>query len=298
MQGREGTITRVTLWGAFFNLLLTLVKLLAGILGRSSAMVADAVHSFSDLISDLVVVVMVKVSSRGRDSGHDYGHGKFETLSTVLVSIILLAVAGKLMADGVSKITAVIRGESLEAPETIALWAAFISIAVKEILFQWTASVGRKVGSQAMIANAWHHRSDALSSVGSAVGIGGALLLGGKWTVLDPAVACVISIVIAVVAVKMMIPALAELTDASLPDEIESHIIEVMQSVPGVENAHNLKTRRSGPGIIAEAHIVVNPDISVSEAHRISSEVERSLRKEFGEDIQLSLHIEPNVDSE
>ncbi|MCQ2178148.1 MAG: cation diffusion facilitator family transporter [Bacteroidales bacterium] len=298
MKDRERTIARVTLWGAFFNLLLTLLKMLAGIFGRSSAMVADAVHSLSDLVSDLVVVVMIRISSKERDHGHDYGHGKFETLATVFVSVILLAVAGKLMADGVGKIMTVARGGVLESPGRIALWAALVSIAVKEILYQWTAAVGRKVDSPAMIANAWHHRSDALSSVGSALGIGGALLLGGRWTVLDPVMACVISIVIIVVAVKMMIPALAELTDASLPDEIENRIIEVIQSVPGVENAHNLRTRRSGPDIIADVHIVVNPEISVRDAHEISSGVESALKREFGGDIQVSIHIEPDIDSE
>lgn len=298
MKDRERTIARVTLWGAFFNLLLTLLKMLAGIFGRSSAMVADAVHSLSDLVSDLVVVVMIRISSKERDHGHDYGHGKFETLATVFVSVILLAVAGKLMADGVGKIMTVARGGVLESPGRIALWAALVSIAVKEILYQWTAAVGRKVDSPAMIANAWHHRSDALSSVGSALGIGGALLLGGRWTVLDPVMACVISIVIIVVAVKMMIPALAELTDASLPDEIENRITEVIQSVPGVENAHNLRTRRSGPDIIADVHIVVNPEISVRDAHEISSGVESALKREFGGDIQVSIHIEPDIDSE
>lgn len=219
MENRGGKIMSVTIWGAVANLVLTLAKLAAGIFGRSTAMAADAVHSFSDLISDAVVLIMVKVAGKEKDKSHDFGHGKFETLATLAVSLLLLVVGVSLMSKGIEKIRFVAAGGIIEKPGMIALWAALFSIVVKEILYQWTACVGRAVNSQTMIANAWHHRSDALSSVGALAGIGGAIFLGGKWTVLDPIVGCIISIVIIVVSVKISIPAINELTDASLPEK-------------------------------------------------------------------------------
>lgn len=298
MKDREHTISVVTAWGAGANLLLSFVKLAAGLVGRSSAMVADAVHSFSDLVSDFVVLVMVRVASRGKDKSHDYGHGKFETLATVMVSLLLLVVGARLMAEAVGRIRQVLAGGQLEAPGMIALWAALISIAVKELLYQWTSRVGREVDSQAMVANAWHHRSDALSSVGSALGISGAILLGGRWTVLDPLVCAVISIVIIVVAVKMALPALNELTEASLPDEMEGRIQSLIQNVPGVRDVHDMRTRRSGPDIIIDVHIVVDPEMTVAAAHAITAEAEDAIRAEFGAGTQISIHVEPDIDSE
>lgn len=297
-QGRERTITRVTFWGAVANLALSALKFAAGLVGRSSAMVADAVHSLTDLISDVIVIVMVKVSSKEQDEGHDYGHGKFETLATAAIALMLVVVGAKLMAGGVEKIRFAIGGGELEVPGRIALWAALLSIVVKEVLYQWNARVGRKLGSPAMISNAWHHRTDALSSVGAALGIGGAVLFGGKWAILDPIVCCAISIFIFVVAIKMALPALGELTEASLPEEMENRIVEILMSVDGVDNVHALKTRRNGPNIIVEAHIVVNPEMSVSEAHRLTEIGETLLREEYGADTHISLHVEPSVESD
>ena len=297
-KNREQTITSVTLWGAVANLALTALKFVAGLIGRSSAMVADAVHSLSDLISDVVVIVMVKISSREQDKGHDYGHGKFETLATTFVAMMLIVVGAKLMVGGIEKIRTVLNGGELAVPGKIALWAALISIAVKEILFRWNSRVGRKVNSPAMVSNAWHHRTDALSSVGSALGIGGALLLGGKWVILDPIVCCAISIFIFVIAVQMALPALSELTEASLPEEMENKIVDLLMSVEGVENVHALKTRRNGPDIIVDAHIVVDPEMSVSEAHRLTEIGETRLREEYGDGTQISLHVEPSVESD
>ena len=297
-KSRNQRITNITLWGAIANLLLTLVKFLAGIFGKSAAMTADAVHSLTDLISDAVVLVMVKISSKGKDKSHDYGHGKFETLATLVVSLLLLVVGVGLMSKGIESIRFVIGGGTIEKPSMIALWAAVISIAVKEILYQWTARVGKAVNSQAVIANAWHHRSDALSSVGSLVGIGGAILLGGKWTVLDPIVGCIISIVIIVVAVKISIPALNELTDASLSDEIESQIMVIIQSVEKVENVHDLRTCRNGQNYIIDAHVVLDPMMTVAEAHDITVKIEAALRQEYGADTLIAIHVEPDENAD
>lgn len=295
-MNREKTIARVTAWGALVNFALAALKLAAGLLGRSSAMVADAVHSFSDLVSDAIVLVMVRVSSKGQDKGHDFGHGKFETLATVAVAILLFFVGVRLMVGGIGKIRLVLDGGELPSPDSIALWAAVVSIAVKEALYWWTSVTGKKVNSPAMISNAWHHRSDALSSIGSALGIGGAMLLGGKWAVLDPIVGCIISIFILAVAVKMVVPALDELTEGSLPDETEEEIERIICSVDGVENVHELKTRKNGPDIIIAAHIVVNAAMSVAVAHRLTEIAESKLREKFGQKTQISLHVEPDSD--
>lgn len=295
---RENTIRKVTVAGAVGNLILSLFKFIAGVTGKSAAMVADAVHSLSDLVTDVVVIIMVRISSKEMDKSHDYGHGKFETLATVCVSLLLMVVGAKLMAEGIDKILFVKRGGTLEAPGLIAFYAALISIVLKELLFQWTNRVGKKVESQAMIANAWHHRSDALSSIGSAFGIAGAIFLGGKWTILDPMVACVISLVLIYVSVKIALPAVQELTEASLPDEIENHIIQIIESVPGADNAHALKTRRTGPSIVIDVHVVVDPEMTVIKAHDITTRIETAIRSEYGEGTQVTIHIEPNRDSD
>lgn len=295
MNDRKQQINRVTLWGAAVNLLLTACKIMAGIFGRSAAMIADGVHSLSDLSSDAVVLIFTRISSKAKDRDHEFGHGKFETLATVIISLILIVVGAKLMSNGIKSIHACIDGEVLPRPGFIALAAAVVSIVSKEILYQWTAAVGRKTGSTAVMANAWHHRSDALSSIGALLGIGGAIILGDKWTILDPITSCVISVAIIVVAVKMALPSLAELLETSLPEEIEKEIMDIASSVPGVNDIHELKTRRNGMSFIIDAHVVVDPDMTVVEAHDIATNVEEALCSRFGPETQTSIHIEPDT---
>lgn len=297
-MSRTNKIAFVTLVGSVVNALLTAFKIVAGIIGHSAAMVADGVHSLSDLLSDVVVLVFVRISGKGRDKNHDYGHGKFETFATLIISLMLLVVGANLMSSGIASIKKILGGESVEAPGMIALWAALLSIVSKEILYRYTAVQGRKLDSPMMVANAWHHRSDALSSVGSLLGIGGAILLGDKFVILDPLAGCVISIFIIVMAVRMSIPAIKELLDVSLPDEMEDEIERTAKGVPGVVDLHELKTRREGPGIVLEGHLVLHSDISLEQAHSISKQVERALRDRFGDSTQISLHLEPENDSQ
>ena len=295
MNDRQKQINRVTWWGAVVNLLLTACKIMAGIFGRSAAMIADGVHSLSDLSSDAVVLIFTRISSKAKDRDHEFGHGKFETLATVIISLILIVVGAKLMSNGIKSIHACINGEVLPRPGFIALAAAVVSIVSKEILYQWTAAVGRKTGSPAVMANAWHHRSDALSSIGALLGIGGAIILGDKWTILDPITSCVISVAIIIVAVKMALPSLAELLETSLPEDIEKEIMDIASSVPGVNDIHELKTRRNGMSFIIDAHVVVDPDMTVVEAHDIATNVEEALCGRFGPETQTSIHIEPDT---
>ena len=292
-KGREQQIRSITLWGAAVNIVLTVCKIAAGIFGRSSAMIADGIHSLSDLLSDFVVIAFTHISSKEKDRDHSFGHGKFETLATLIVSIILIIVGAELMHDGGKKIIGIFKGIPVPRPGYIALLAATISIAAKEILYQITIKVGKKTRSSAVMANAWHHRSDAFSSIGSLIGIGGAIVLGDKWTILDPLTSCIISIAIIVVAIKMATPCLAELLDAALPEDIENEIIATASSVSGVIDVHDLKTRRNGMSIIVDAHILVDPTISIVQAHDIATEVEEALYSKYGKDTQISIHMEP-----
>ncbi len=291
---REKRIMKVTLTGMFVNVVLSAGKIAAGVFGRSSAMLADGVHSLSDLLTDIIVIAFVRVSSKGRDRSHEFGHGKYETLATLLVSLILIVVAAQMMVSGIGSITNVLDGGTIPVPGYVALAAAVISIVAKELLYRYTIAVGRKTGSPAVEANAWHHRSDAFSSIGSLIGISGAIFLGDKWVILDPLVCCCISIAIFVVAVKMAGPSLNELLDGSLPEESEKEIVSLAMSVEGVRNIHDLKTRRSGLSVMVEAHLVVDPDMTVEQAHEISTAVENAIVKKFGNETQISIHIEPS----
>lgn len=296
-MNREKEIRDITLWGAAVNIMLTVGKFFAGIFGHSAAMMADSIHSLSDLLSDAVVLIFTRISSKGKDRDHSFGHGKFETLATLIVSLILLAVGTNLIRTGIKDIIDAMSGSGLPKPGGIALIAAAVSIVAKEILYHATVKVGKKVGSTVVIANAWHHRSDALSSIGAFIGIGGSILLGDKWTILDPIASCCISIAVMIVAVRMAIPSLAELLETSLPEDIEQEIIATASAVKGVVDVHELKTRRNGVSFIIDAHIVVNPDISIVEAHDIATDVEEALRKRYGYQTQLSIHIEPDTES-
>lgn len=298
MNKREKEIRRITIAGAVVNIVLTTLKIVAGILGRSAAMIADGVHSLSDLFSDVIVLIFTHISSKGKDRDHSFGHGKFETLATLIVSVMLVVVGADFMAKGVRKIIGVLNGEMIPVPGMVAFWAAATSIAAKEILYHVTARVGKKINSPVVMANAWHHRSDAFSSIGALAGIGGAIILGDRWAILDPLASCGISIAIIAVAVKMALPSLAELLEASLPEEMENEIKEIAMSVEGVDDIHELKTRRNGISVIIDAHVVVDPDMTVVQAHDISTAVETALRSRFGAETQINIHVEPGKEAE
>ena len=283
----------MTLVGSAGNVLLVIVKFIAGILGHSAAMVADAVHSLSDFLTDVVVLVFVGVSARPQDPSHDYGHGKFETLATLFISLALAGAAIGIIVSGALKFASWLEGEDLPAPGKLALWVALLSIAVKELMFQYTARKGRKLESSALTANAWHHRSDALSSIGTAVGIGGAVLLGGRWTVLDPLASIVVGAMLLGVAWKILRPSMGELTDESLPVATEDEIMDILRSAPGVTEPHNLRTRRIGNRVAIEAHIRLDGALTLREAHDRTSEIERNLKERFGQEALITLHMEP-----
>lgn len=290
---REKKIYRVTLWGSLVNMLLVAIKFVFGIVGCSAAMIADAVHSLSDLVTDAVVIVFVKLSNKPQDEDHDYGHGKYETLATSIVGLSLLFVGVLILYNGVEKIYAAIQGETLQQPGIVALFAAVVSIMLKEWTYQFTVSVGKKVNSQAVIANAWHHRSDALSSIGTAIGISGAIFLSDKWVVLDPIAAVIVSLFIMRTAWLLMKQASDELLEKSLPKDIEQEIISIVEEEEGVTGIHNLRTRRIGSLIAMEMHLRMPGDTLLYVAHQHTSRIERRLRRRFGKGTLISIHVEP-----
>ena len=290
---REDEIARVTLAGSVVNLLLVGLKAIAGVAGHSAAMISDAVHSLSDFVTDIVVLVFVRVSARPQDDDHDYGHGKYETIATLFIGLALAAAAIGIVVSGAQKLAAWLQGEDLQAPGMLALWAALASIVVKEILYQYTRIKGKKLDSPALEANAWHHRSDALSSIGAAIGIGGAILLGKRWTVLDPLASIVVGAMLVKVAWDLLGPSFSELTDSSLPANLENEMLEIIRSVDGVEDPHNLRTRRIGNRVAAEVHIRMDGTRTLADAHEKASEVERRFRERFGPESHIIIHMEP-----
>lgn len=291
---RESGIYKVTLIGGVVNFLLIILKFAAGIFGKSGAMIADAVHSLSDFATDVIVLVCVKISNKPIDRKHDYGHGKFETLASVVVAIVLLFVGVGIFWNGTKAIYGVLfMDEILTKPTVFAFWAAIVSIVSKEIIYQFTIVVGKKYNSSAVIANAWHHRSDAFSSIGTAIGIGGAVFLGDKWIILDPIAAVVVSLFIMNAAISILKPSLDELLDASLPEEVENEIIEILSSFKGAVDPHNLRTRRIGNSIAMDVHIRVSGELKVYEAHSITENMENKLKEHFGPDMFIAIHVEP-----
>ena len=290
---REKGIYRVTIVGSVVNFLLLLFKFFAGIMGHSAAMLADAVHSLSDFVTDIIVIVFVRISSKPEDEGHDYGHGKYETLATAIIGIILLGVGFGIFWNGASSIYRFLHGGSLQEPGMLALIAALVSVAFKEALYRYTVFKGKRLNSQAVVANAWHHRSDALSSIGTAIGIGGAILLGNHWRVLDPIAAVVVSLFIMKVAIKLLVPCVDELLEKSLPADVENEIQKIILSFPGVSSPHHLRTRRIGNYYAIEVHVRMDGKITLEEAHRTATAIENTLKEQFGKGTHVGIHVEP-----
>lgn len=291
---RDKKVYRVTLLGSVVNLLLLVFKFVAGVLGHSAAMIADAVQSLSDFVTDLIVIVFVKISSKPEDADHAYGHGKYETLASCIIGLALIVVGVMMGYNATVKIVDVVRnGTELASPGIIALAAAVLSIVLKEWMFHLTRKVAREVDSPAVEANAWHHRSDALSSVGTAIGIGGAVLLGSKWAVLDPIAALVVSVFIVVQAAKILSDAIGQLMEKSLPRDVEQRICEIVYEEEGTSDIHHLRTRKIGSQISIELHVRMNGYLTLREVHDKSIAIEKRLRAAFGDSTYINLHVEP-----
>ena len=290
---RQKETYRVTIAGSIINILLLAFKFAAGILGHSAAMIADAIHSLTDFVTDAIVLVFVRLGSKPTDRDHDYGHGKYETLASAIIGVSLLVVGMMICYSGVTKTYHAMCGEPLQQPGFIALAAAVASVVLKEWAYRFTVRVGRRCHSEAVVANAWHHRSDALSSVGTTVGIGGAIILGEKWAVLDPLTAIVVSFFIMKAAWSVLSKAVDELTDGSLPKETEDEIESIVSEDNDVSVVHNLCTRRIGNRIAIEMHVRMPGETSLYVAHHHATEIEQRLKQRFGADTHICIHLEP-----
>lgn len=290
---REKEIYKVTIIGGLVNLFLLIFKFVAGILGHSAAMIADATHSFSDFITDIIVLVFVRLGNRPKDKSHDYGHGKYETLAMTIIGVALMIVAITIIVEGAKKIAFWARGGALEEPGMLAFWAAIVSIVLKEATYRYSIIKARKLDSKAVEANAWHHRSDALSSLGTAVGIGGAIFLGDRWTILDPIASIVVGAVLVKVSFDILREAVGDLMEQSLPDKIENEMLELVRGIPGIARPHNLRTRRIGNHYAIEINIMMDGDITLREAHDKATEVENVLKNQYGNETHVAVHVEP-----
>lgn len=297
MGDREKKIYKVTWVGSLVNALLIALKFAAGIFGRSSAMMADAVHSLTDFVSDIIVLVFVRISGKPRDENHGYGHGKFETFATLIIGIILAAAGIGLLVNGARLVVAGIKGAALLEPTYVALAVALVSIISKEILYRYTIRAGKRLKSDAVVANAWHHRSDAISSLGTLVGIGGAMFLGEPWRILDPLAAVVVSIFIIKAGYDIIKPCIGELLECSLSEEQISQITACIKSVEGVRGLHNLRSRKIGNAIAIDVHVKMDGGLRLTEAHDIASCIEKGIRAKFGSNSLINIHMEPFVDS-
>ncbi len=283
---------RCTLVGLTSDVGLSMLKIAAGLFGRSSAILADGIHSISDTVTDALVYAMVRLSGKGIDERYRYGRGKYETLAAFLISIILVVVALGLMSEGIQDVWLAIKGEALERPHNIALMVGIFAVIVKEGLYHYTRLKGKKTGSTALAAYAWHHRADALSTAATLLGVAGAMFLGERWRVLDPIAAIAVSVLILVLAYRMGRPAVEELLEVSLPQDEQDKISSIINSTPGVKSFHNLRTRRNGNLRVVDIHIKVDGDLSVSDSHDITRKIERELGNELGE-VMTNIHVEP-----
>lgn len=292
-MSRERDIYKVTLVGSAGNVALLAFKFAAGVLGHSSAMIADAIHSLSDFITDVVLLAFVHMSAKPQDEDHDYGHGKYETFATLIIGLAIMAAATGIIISGVDKLVDWVGGRQLAAPGWLALAAALLSIVVKEVMYRYTVRRGKALDSPALVANAWHHRSDAMSSIGAAVGIGGAILLGNRWTVLDPLASVVVGLMLLKVAIGLLRSSVGELTEHSLSSEVEKEIEDIICSYPDVSDPHNLRTRRIGNRFAIEVHVRMDGNTTLTAAHNRATAIEQRIRQRFGKQTHISIHMEP-----
>ncbi|MBQ0029955.1 MAG: cation diffusion facilitator family transporter [Paludibacteraceae bacterium] len=293
---RQKEIVRLTLLGSVINGILIVLKFTAGILGASAAMIADAVHSLSDFLTDFIVIVMLRISAKPQDEDHDFGHGKYETLATTIIGLFLIVVGGTILTTGCAKIYDFFQGEELPSPGWLAFGAAVVSIVLKEGIYQYTMRKGMHLHSEALIANAWHHRSDALSSIGTAIGIGMACWLGNNWSILDPIAAVIVSFFIFKVALKLIQESVSQLLESSLPTETENEIERLVTNVEGVTDLHNLQTRQIGAHYAINMHVRMNGNLTLHEAHEKATLIEEELRAAFGKQTNITIHVEPQIE--
>ncbi len=281
-------VLRVTWISLAANLALCALKFTAGILGRSQAVIADAVHSLSDTASDLAIILGARFWNQPPDEDHPYGHRRIETLVTLIIGFMLAAAGIGLAWNAIISI----RLGSSKSPGWIAFWAAIISIIIKEILYRWTLRAAKQTGSIALEANAWHHRTDALSSIPAALAVAGAVLLP-SWTLLDRIGAIVVSVMILYAAFKIAWPRIAEVLESGASEEVKKEIEQIARSVDGVTDIHKLRSRYVSSHLHVDLHVQVKSSMSIKDAHDISMAVTKKILKEIPRAFDVVVHIEP-----
>ncbi len=285
---KETYVRKVTWIGLLINITLASFKFAAGYFGRSQALIADAIHSLTDTTTDLAVIAGSHFWSRPPDESHPYGHRRLETLVTVFIGLMLAAAGIGIGWDAISTL----REKDSAPPGWIALFAALISIVTKEVLYRWTAVAGKRIKSPALAANAWHHRTDAISSLPVLLAVGGALIFP-SWSFLDRVGAVVVSIFIMHAALKIIWPGISELIDAGAPGDIQKKIADIADNNPGVQETHKVRTRYISTSIQVDMHIVVNGSISVREGHAIADEVENRIIDSIPNVLGVVIHVDP-----
>ena len=291
---RNRQVRRITWFGLILNIFLTALKFAAGVFGHSQAMIADAVHSVSDFGTDLVLLLGIRAWSKPRDRQHPFGHERIETLIALFMGIFLALVGIWIVQDSLRGI----EKAHLDQPHLIAIIAAAISIVSKEAMYHWTRHVGRKTSSMALMANAWHHRSDALSSLPAGLAVAGAILLSDRWAFLDHIGALVVCVFLFHASYKIIVPAIAELLDAVPKSHVPAELVEVIAQTPGVLFAHNVRVRSAGARALADAHIEVDPNISVTAGHDIAELVKQRVLDQLPEVAEITIHVEPRGDTD
>jgi len=282
---------KVTLIGALVDFVVGVAKLVAGVMVGSAALVADAIHSFSDILTDLFVVAATHLGRQAPDTNHPYGHGRIETLATLWLGSVLIFVAGGIAWASISRL---VSGEAAPTPGPWAIAIAAVGLVAKEWIFRYTLHVARRVNSRLLEANAWHSRSDALSTVVVLVGLV-ATQFGMGW--MDAVAACVVGIMVGRVGARLLWESGQELIDTALPRAQREQMRDIAERVPHVNGVHDLRSRKLGSDVMLDLHIVVAPRVTVSEAHEIGNAVSRRLRERFPELADVTFHIDPEDDA-
>ncbi|MDI1277095.1 cation diffusion facilitator family transporter [Methylobacter sp.] len=281
---------RASYVGAAINVLQTLIKIGFGILGQSAALIADGIHSLSDLLSDLLVIIAVRLGSREADHDHPYGHRRFETIATVILGGSLIAIGGVIIWSVMERMAG---PERLPVPNVLSLGVATLSILINEWLYQYTKRIAKKTRSKLLLANAWHQRSDAISSLVVLFGIG-AVMMG--YPLADGVAAVVVALMVAKIGLNLVFQSIKELVDTSLPPALVAEIRTAIHAIDGVEGIHLLRTRQMGEDALIDAHIVVDPRITVSEGHMIGDIVRDDLIRRFDDVMDVLVHVDPEDD--
>jgi cation diffusion facilitator family transporter len=281
---------RASYVGAAINVFQTVIKISFGILGQSAALIADGIHSLSDLLSDLLVIIAVKLGSREADYEHPYGHRRFETIATVILGVSLVVIGGGITWSVMNRMA---HPEHLPVPNLIGMGIAALSIFINEGLYQYTKRIARKTRSKLLLANAWHQRSDAISSIVVLFGIG-AVILG--YPLADAIAAIVVALMVAKIGLNLVLESIKELVDTSLPPKLVAEIRKAIMSIDGVEGIHLLRTRQMGEDALIDAHIIVDPRITVSEGHSIGDTVRDELISRFDDIMDVLVHVDPEDD--